>query len=206
MVDGGHLEAAGVAPATPAWVRRLAIAGGAFAAVAALVVALLGGFAERRDHIPGVPGEEADAGNLVFTFTEASAQRTKTGEWWVVASGTVRNPNDEALAPKTGDSGNLAVSAGSGTQAGVLEAFQIGDAWQRSVVPPGGAALGFAAGFTLASDLVLGKTVRLGVFRYEYTDNSVLGVSGGAKTWNPDSAARAIDVTLPLTVLPGTTK
>lgn len=189
--------------ATPRWVRRLTVIAFALAVVAGGVTWALGGFDLRRDHIMVAVGEDMDAGNLVFTFTDAVAQRTKAGTWRVQAHGTVRNPNDETLAPRKGDSGNLAVSAGTGTQAGVLEDFQLGDNWRRGYVPPGNTTLEFTAQFSLGADIQLGEELRCGVFRMEYTDNSVLGVAGAA-SWNEDSTARAQSVVLPLTVLPGT--
>jgi hypothetical protein len=201
--DVGPITEAAASRPTPRWVRRLAVVTVVIAIVAGAVTWALGGFELRRDHIMVAVGEDMDAGNLVFTFTDAVAQRTKKGTWRVQTHGTVRNPNDEALAPLMGDSGNLAVSAGTGTLAGVLEDFQLGDTWRRGYVPPGNARLGFAAQFSLGADIELGDTLRCGVFRMEFTDNSVLGVAG-APAWNPDSAARAQTVVVPLTVLPGT--
>lgn len=196
-------EAAAVASRpTPRWVRRLAVIAVALAVVAAGVTWALGGFELRKDHIMVAVGEDMDAGNLVFTFTDAVAQRTKKGTWTVQTHGTVRNPHDEALAPRKGDSGNLAVSASPGTQAGVLEDFQIGDTWRRGYVPPGNRPLEFAAQFSLGADLVLGDTIRCGVFRMEFTDSSILGIGSGERFWNSDDAARPMTVVVPLTVLP----
>ncbi|MFT4109482.1 hypothetical protein [Propionicimonas sp.] len=178
--------------------------------VVALVVVLLaglagwalGGFDERRDYASAQPGEEIDAGNLVFVLDDATAQQDSTGTWTLILHGTVSNPHDESLAPVQGGAGNLAVVPARGQQSAVLSSVELGGTWRRTVVPPGGTPVELAAGFTLPARTRFADTVVAGVFPFEYTDNSVLGVSGGQKTWNPDSTARGRIVTLPLTILP----
>ncbi|MGC3993371.1 MAG: hypothetical protein QM779_04465 [Propionicimonas sp.] len=193
MADG---QVAGSQGRRPALVVLAAVI-----AVVALVWAL-GGFAERSDYASAQPGQEIDAGNLVFVLDDATAQQDETGEWTVIVHGTVRNPHDETLAPVQGDAGNLAVVPARGERSAVLSSVDLGGTWRRSVVPPGGLPVDLAAGFSFPAGTTFRDTVVAGVFPFEYTDNSVLGVSGGQKTWNPDSQARGTTVTLPLTILP----
>lgn len=162
----------------------------------------LGGFELRRDHLVGHPGEAIDAGNLIFTLTEATVQEQKSGTWQVVVTGTVSNPNDDALAPITGDLGNLAVLRSPGTTPAMLESVELGGTWRRDVVAPGGRPVSLAAAFTFPADSEFADTISCGIFTMENTDNSVLGVADGATQWNVDSTAAYHVVTLPLTVLP----
>lgn len=205
---GGRTSEADAVPAgpgqarTPRWVRGLVAVGAGLVAVAALVTWLLGGFEVRRDYAVAQPGEEVDAGNLVFALTDATAQQDASGNWTVIVHGMVRNPHDEALAPVYGDAGNLAVSRASGTQSAVLSSVELGGTWQRNLVPPGNHPVELAAGFTFPAGVEFGETIRCGVFAFEYTDNSVLGVSGGEKAWNPDSTVQGTAVTVPLRILP----
>lgn len=181
--------------------RRLGLVVVLLAAVGALVVWQLGGFEARKDYVLSQPGEVIDAGNLVFTLTDATAQKKQFGGWEVVVNGTVSNPNDEALAPATGNSGNLAVSTGTGGSTAVLASFELGGTWRRSVVAPGGRPVALAAVFDYPDGVTFGDTIHCGVFSMQYTDNTVLGVSNGAKDWN-QSADRGHTLTLPLTILP----
>ncbi|MCE1173961.1 MAG: hypothetical protein LWW77_05045 [Propionibacteriales bacterium] len=192
-----------VAPdsSTPAWVGRLVVGVAAVLIAAIGIVAALGGFEQRADHLQLAPGTEIDANNLVFSLEHATAQRTSSGSWTVVVSGQVRNPHPEPLAPIVGDYGNLVVRPAVHTQAAVVSAFALGGTWRRAYVPPTNRPIPFEATFTLDGQDQLGDTMDCAVFSMEYTDPTILGLGSGPY-WNVDSYARVQYATLPLTVLP----
>ena len=187
------------------WARRYLLLAGAAVVVLALTVGLLGGFGTRTDYVVLAPGDEVDAGNLVFTLDSATARPdtdyTGAGIWTIEVSGTVRNPHDTSLAPITGDRGNLAVRTGPGGTVASLESVTLGDATSRTQVPPGNHALAMVASFVLPGDFEPGPDLQCGVFVQEYTANTILDLDD-TKYWNVDSFARPRMVTVPLTVLP----
>lgn len=189
---------------TPRWGMVVALIA-ALAAVALVAgVYLAGGFAQRNDWIVRSPGEEVDAGNLVFTVVSATAQRDEgpaDRPWTVRVAGTVRNPHEQTLAPITGDQGNLFARDHRGGTVATLRSVQLGDTSSRGVVPPDDRPVDLVAEFDFAQ-FEPGTTLDVAVGRMEFTDNAVLGLGGGAKTWNTDSAALLQMVTVPLTVLP----
>lgn len=168
----------------------------------------LGGLERRSDARVEVPvGTPIDAGNLIYTFTGATVQRVEqfSGTTWeLVATGTVTNPHDTPLAPLGGGYGsflafdldkNLTVEAESG-------AWVIGEAAMRNLVPPGDQTLALQVAFELPPDYSPTDTIGLAVFPMEFTDNSVLGLAGGEKSWNLDSFAPVEYLTLPVERLP----
>lgn len=184
------------------WVRRFLLVAAVAAGGLLAVVWLLGGLAPRTDYPVFAAGEEVDAGNLVFRLVEATAQARPSGDWAITVRGTVRNPHDEALAPVLGERGNLAVRPAANTVVASLESVELGGSWRRSLVPPGNRPVALAATFTLPRDARLGATLQCGVFAMEFTDNAVLGTSGGEPTWNVDSFTPPALVEVPLAVLP----
>ncbi len=199
---GTQAAAPAATPGAPRWVRRVTVVAAVLAVGVVAATWLLGGFELRRDHLHAAPGDEVDAGNLVFALDDATAQQDTTGEWVVTVRGTVRNDHDEALAPRTGDSGNLAVSRGVGTTAAVLTEVELGGTWRRNLVPPGEPPVALAAMFTFPDGTTFADTIRVGVFAMEKGDRSILGIGGGLEDWHEADDARPTTVVVPLTVLP----
>jgi hypothetical protein len=189
----------------PGWVRVAALVTGLAVAVVVGAVYLAGGFAQRTDRVSRSPGEEIAAGNLIFTLDRATAQRDDTdlgrGTWTVLVTGSVRNPHETSLRPMTGDRGNLLARDHSGGSVAVSSSTRLGDHYSRTEVPPDGRPLALVARFDFDS-FDAGTGLDVAVATMEFTDNGVLGLSRGAKTWNPDSNALLQVVTVPLTVLP----
>lgn len=174
-------------------------------------VAALGGFERRSDRFTVMaPGSELDARDLVYTFTDATVQRQQSydgvWEWEVVARGTVRNPNDEPLSPRTGDFGSMVVKGVPGQETTVIESVSVGGSLEddfehrRSAVRPGGATLPIEISFVLPDAYRPSDRIALAAFVMEYTDNYVLGLGGGERTWNKTDDA--LLVYLPLLLLP----
>jgi len=189
---------------TPRWVKIVAVASAVAAAILVAGVYAAGGFNQRSDWEVRGPGEEMDAGNLVFTAVSATAQRGDAaagGRWTVLVTGTVRNPQDSSLAPILGDRGNLFARDHSGGTVSTLASARLGDDDARTEVPPDNRPLAMVAQFRFET-FEPGTTLDVAVARMEFTDNSVLGLGGGAKEWNVDSAALLQMVSVPLTVLP----
>lgn len=184
----------------------------ALAAIATIAAA--GGFERRTVRTVAVPaGTELDAGNLVFRLDSATVQyrsETTGDPWQVVVIGSVRNPNDESLAPLSGGYGNL-VGIDRGSDQYIEDAiFGLGvtdpdQPWanRRQVVPPVDEWMELRAAFTFEMTYHPGDTFEIGVVPMEFTANSILGLSD-EPSWNPDSFAQPWSVTVPLTRLPDT--
>jgi hypothetical protein len=188
--------------------RRLARFWPLVAVLAVVALALgTGAFERRTDRlVPRPAGSLVDCGNLVLAFTSATAQKvtdsTGSASWTVVANGSVRNRHDEALAPITGERGNIAARDPLSGRTFTPKYFSMGASWSRLFVPPGDSAFDLTATFEFPADFRPGPDLELGLFRMEYTDNVVLGLGGGVKEWNVDSTAQVSLLDLPLSRLP----
>ncbi|MVA74924.1 hypothetical protein GC722_02610 [Auraticoccus sp. F435] len=200
-------------PAPPLRVPRWVRVGVPVLVLALLLglVAALGGFERRTDRLTVMaPGAELDCHQLVYTFDSATVRRTQgvDGVWehQLTVSGTVRNPTDEPQAPRYGEFGSLVVRGVPGPLTATIEAVALGSSFEelsvntRDFVAPGAPALPLEVRFTLPDDYEPSDVVLLGAFEMEYTDNYVLGLGGGQRSWNKTDDAYA--VYLPLTVLP----
>jgi hypothetical protein len=182
--------------------------------VVAVIVALvvgLGGFDRRTDQLrPAIVGAEIDSHNLVFVFTGATLQLTPrfTGspEWRIEVSGSVRNPNDEALAPILGPTGNLFLHDKVSGRTAEPDSVKLGDTFRRELVPPGNTRTSLVVSFTLPGDYAPQPGIELGVAQMEHTANVVLGLNDSERNWNVDSFAPLSVLTLPLTRLPDAPK
>ena len=178
--------------------------------VGLLVVGLvvgLGGFARRTDGLrPAAIGEEVDSHNLVFTITGATLQAVPTvsgtTEWKVEVAGSVRNPNDEALAPILGPSGNFILHDAASGLTAEPEAVTLGESSRRYRVPPGNTTMSLTIDFTLPPDYAPQTGIELAVAPMEHTANAVLGLNDDELVWNLDSFAPMSLVQLPLVRLP----
>ncbi|WP_114558370.1 hypothetical protein [Desertihabitans aurantiacus] len=189
----------------PAWARI----GLPLLVLAALVAAVVGfgGLEQRRDQVQVVaPGVPVDCKNLVFALESATVQRATQWDdsiaWTVRVHGTVSNPNDEPLRPRDGPSGNLALVPGEPLATVTeLEGYTIGEGEDsvRRAVPPGGAAFPLELEFVLPEEFTPRDVIHVGLVESEFTDNSVLDIGGGEKTWN--GGDQAYSVYLPVTVL-----
>ena len=174
--------------------------------VGGLVVGL-GGFARRTDKlVPAELGSEIDSHNLVFTINSATLQAVPrladAMEWKVQVAGTVRNPNDEALAPILGSSGNFVLHDAATGLTAEPESVTLGDSSHRYRVPPGNTTLSLTIAFTLPADYVPQSGIELAVAPMEHTANTVLGLNDDELAWNLDSYAPMSLVQLPLTRVP----
>ncbi len=178
--------------------------------VGLLVVGLvvgLGGFARRTDGLrPAAVGAEIDSRNLVFTITGATLQAVPrasgTTQWRVEVAGSVRNPNDEALAPILGPSGNFIFHDAASGLTAEPETVTLGESSRRYRVPPGNTTMSLTIDFTLPADYVPRTGIELAVAPMEHTANAVLGLNDKDLVWNFDSYAPMSLVQLPLTRLP----
>lgn len=181
-------------------------------AVIALVVALvvgLGGFDRRSDrNVEAAPGAELNSQNLVFTLSRATAQHVVSPYvapyWEIVLLGTVRNPQDEDLAPMPGEYGHFALKDPGSGEVEVWNGSGLtldGDPL-RTTVPPGNVTMAMAVPVTFADSYVPGPQILVAVAQMEYTDNVVLGLDGGDRHWNVDSTVPPWLVALPVTELP----
>ncbi|MFT3862210.1 hypothetical protein [Micropruina sp.] len=175
------------------------------------LVALLGGFQRRQAEAVSVPaGTEIDARNLVFRLDSATLQylaKTSSEPWEVVVSGSVRNPQNETLAPITGSYGNLVaiVEQAEPRATGDFTA-RLGPenpdlfSSDRRVVPPNDQWMTFTATFRF-DEFPETDTLDVRVVPMEFTANTVLGLSDTPR-WNVDSYALPSSVMLPLTRIP----
>jgi hypothetical protein len=177
--------------------------------VVVAVVMGLGGFNKRSDiFIPSDVGQEIDCGNLVFTFSGATAQHVVGGYgpsyWEVVAQGAVRNPQQEAVAPLLGDYGQFVFKEADSDQVAVPSwgMALIGGDRSRIYVVPGDPATTIAISAKMDDSFSPDSDIIFGVGDAEYTDNVVLGLGGGKKNWNKDSLAPIYLLHLRLSVLP----
>lgn len=167
----------------------------------------LGGFDRRTDNLTAAElGAEIDSHNLVFTITSATLQKvpnfSSKDEWKIEAAGTVRNPNDDALYPILGPTGNFAVHDRATGLTADPDSVLIGDSRNRQLVPPGNTSLPMRLTFTLPEEYVPQERIELAIAPMEYTDNAVLGLGGGQRAWNVDSYAPMSLLKVPLTRLP----
>lgn len=181
------------------------------AAVVVGLIAVLGGLQRREVVAVGVPpGTEIDARNLVFRLDSATVQyltETTGDPWKVVVSGSVRNPQDETLAPITGRYGNL-VAVQEGADPGATGDFyaRLGPdnpelyTTARRLVPPTGQWMTLTATYRFAEFPDTG-TIEVRVVPMEFTANTILGLND-TPVWNVDSGALPSSVSLPLTRLP----
>jgi len=174
--------------------------------VVGLVVGL-GGFDRRTDTLrPATLGAEIDSHNLIFTLTGATLQAVArldgATEWKVEVAGRVRNPNEEALAPVLGPSGNFILHDASSGLTAEPESVTLGVSSRRYLVPPGNTAMPLTIDFTLPADYAPQAVIEIAVAPMEHTANTVLGLGDGELVWNLDSAAAMSLVQLPLTRLP----
>jgi hypothetical protein len=184
----------------PRWARLLAIVMVSALVASVALIWALGGFESRRDYIWLPPGQDMDAGNLVFVLNSATARRNYSGDWDIRVSGTVRNPHNEALGPKYGADGNLVVSAAYGTESGTLDWARLGGSSDRTLVPPSNRPIDLLAVFTIKGRYPLGDTLFCGVSKMEYSDAVILGLGSGPY-WHTDSAARFLATRLPVTIV-----
>jgi hypothetical protein len=174
--------------------------------VVGLVVGL-GGFARRADGLrPAAIGAAIDSHNLVFTITSATLQAVPrlsgSTDWKVQVAGSVRNPNDEALAPVLGPSGNFILHDAASGLTAEPEAVTLGESSRRYRVPPGNTSMSMTIDFTLPPEYAPRTVIELAVAPMEHTANAVLGLNDEELVWNLDSNAPMSLVQLPLTRLP----
>lgn len=174
--------------------------------VIGLVVGL-GGLGRRTDRlVPVALGAEVDSHNLVFTITGATlhAEPTTSGPttWKVEVAGLVRNPNDEALAPRQGANGNFVLHDPASGITAEPDSVTLGESTRRYLVPPGGTTLKMTIDFTLPADYAPQAGIELAIAPMEHTANAVLGLNNSELVWNIDSYAPLSLVPLPLTRLP----
>jgi hypothetical protein len=174
--------------------------------VIGLVVGL-GGLERRTDTLqPVAIGAEIDSRNLVFTITGATLQKSAPDsadtEWDVQVLGSVRNPNDEALAPILGSTGNFVLHDRASGRTAEPDSVRIGESFNRTLVPPGNSTLPLTITFTLPQDYEPQPGIELGVARMEHTANPVLGRNDDEVTWNVDCYAPLSLLDVPLTRLP----
>jgi len=114
----------------------------------------------------------------------------------------VWNPNEEALAPVLGPSGNFILHDASSGLTAEPESVTLGVSSRRYLVPPGNTAMPLTIDFTLPADYAPQAVIEIAVAPMEHTANTVLGLGDGELVWNLDSAAAMSLVQLPLTRLP----
>lgn len=197
--------------------RRVAVAVVVGVLVVAVgVVALLGGFQQRGSNNISVPlGQEVDTGMLVYLPISATVQyKTKadTKPWEIIITMKVRNPQTESLVAVDSMNPNVAgadpqtrLIASAGRV--LLGAQPPGDSLfnnsPRSFVPPDNQWMDMRVVVNPAPSYVPGSTY-IAVFRpMEYTASAAYGYSAD-KSWNVNSFARYLTVTVPLTRLPDT--
>ncbi|MGC3955790.1 MAG: hypothetical protein QM804_16325 [Propionicimonas sp.] len=193
-------------PALRGWL----VAGLAVAVVVGLVAAF-GGFGPRKvASLTAQPGTEIDAHNLVFRLDSATVQyiRGNTSKpWRLVVSGSVRNPTEETLYPKTGSLGNL-IAIAEGAQPVRTGNFsaKIGPADPertfnpRWVIPPNNAWMSLTASYEFEKFWGV-DSVQIAVVPMEFTANVILGLSD-VPEWNVASYELPTSVYLPVTRLP----
>lgn len=179
--------------------------------VVAGVVAALGGFGPRRiGSLTAQPGDEIDAHNLVFRLESATVQYVRgntSRPWKLVVTGSVRNPTEETLYPKTGPFGNL-IAIAEGAQPVRTGDFsaKLGPADPertfnpRWVIPPNDAWMSLTASYEFERFWGV-DTVEVAVVPMEFTANIILGLSD-VPEWNVASYELPTSVHLPVTRLP----
>lgn len=177
--------------------------------VAVLILALvsvLGGFERRSDRFVAADlGAEMDAHDLVFAFSSGTLQHAKgtySGDRWkLVANGVVFNPNDEGLAPITGEYGHFGFKDEESSQVSVAQTVVLGGDSDRNYVAPGRSPVSISVLAEFDSSYAPQKEVLFTVCQMEYTDNTVLGFGRGSARWNVDSTKPCYALHIPLTRL-----
>lgn len=186
------------------WERALGIGAVALVVAVLTLVWAFGGFAPNRDVRWIAVGGEMDGGDLVYTFDHATAtmeEITYSGDagWVVRVYGTVRNPNDEPLAPKVGDSTNLATRLGTDGQVADLTSTQLGASTLRTRVAPGD-EVAIVASFEYRTEASMPDTVDCAVSPQVFSVNSLLDLDR-TPTWHLDNEASPMLVRLPLQIV-----
>ncbi|MGC3955787.1 MAG: hypothetical protein QM804_16310 [Propionicimonas sp.] len=180
-------------------------------ALASWLVVGSGALAPREDGILlRQPGEELDAGNLVFTLDHATLQQVLASyadpEWELLVTGTVRNPHDRTLEPLRDDTGNFFATFDRTTLIPIHRVwpFAIGGSTARPYVLPDNQAVEFTVRFEVADDFTPpdDRSLIVAVLPMEFTDNRVYSLGGGTPVWNRDSAAPFFAVDLDVELLP----
>lgn len=207
-------------PVTPATGRRrgwlVAGTGVLLAALAVWLVFGLGAFEARADGlIQREPGQEIDAGNLVFTLDHATLQQVlapySDPEWELLVTGTVRNPHDRTLGPvRDVDRGNFFATFDRTTLLPIhdISPFAIGGSTSRPFVLPDDRPVEFGVRFDAGDDFTPPEDLELivGVLPMEFTDNLAYGLGRGTPAWNRDSSAPFFAVRIDVELLPPTTR
>ena len=198
--------------------RRGWLAAGVGAVVLALagwLVVGLGAFEPRADGVlQREPGQEVDAGNLVFILDHATLQQVLRSyadpEWELLVTGTVRNPHDQTLEPIRGEYGNFFATFDRATMIPIHDTwpFAIGGSTARPFVLPDDQPVAFTASFEAGENFAPPDDLSLivAVLPMEFTDNRVYGLGGGTPVWNRDSSAPIFAVDLQVELLPVTTR
>lgn len=176
------------------------------AVLALALVSALGGFDRRSDRfVTADLGAEIDAHDLVFTFSSGTLQHAKgtySGDRWkLVVNGVVLNPNDEDLAPITGEYGHFGFKDEESAQVSVAQTTILGGDSDRTYVPPGRSPVDISVLAEFDASYAPQKEVLFTVCQMEYTDNTVLGFGRGSAKWNVDSTKPCYALHIPLTRL-----
>lgn len=175
----------------------------------------VGAFEARADGVvQRDPGQEIDAGNLVFTLDRATLQQVLHSftdpEWELLVTGTVRNPHDRTLEPIRGDYGNLFATFDRSTLIPIHGTwpFAIDGSTARPFVLPDDRPVAFTVRFEVGEEFTPPDDLSLivAVLPMEFTDNRVYGLGGGTPQWNRDSSAPIFAVDLDAQVLPPATR
>jgi hypothetical protein len=173
-----------------------------------VVVFALGGFELRSDDIEWLePGAEADAGNLVFRFSRATAQY-RTSEfsdpsWEVICYGEVRNPHSENLAlARTSEIGNVMAVWGDTPGARKTEAdfsYTVDGVGSRRVLPDNQWSQ-LEVHFQLGEDFSPEEQFGIATMPMVFGEWEVWSL--GSADWHLDVYGTRRVTVLPLTVLP----
>lgn len=184
-------------------------------ALAGWLVFGLGAFEARADGIvEREPGQEIDAGNLVFTLDHATLQQVLASyadpEWELLVTGTVRNPHDRTLEPMRGDQGNFFATFDRTTLLPTHGTwpFAVGGSTQRPFVLPDDRPVAFSVRFEVGEEFTPPDDLSLvvAVLPMEFTDNRVYGLGSGTPVWNRDSAAPFYALGIDVELLPAVTR
>ena len=176
-----------------------AVVAGALAVLVA-VVALLGGFGERKDLLtPVAPGSLIVTGPYEVTFDKAGVRhKTYSDEWEVIASGTVRTTGSTSIRPSTGSSGFVSAQAAAGGEVQRSESVTLGGTGTTrhlDNLTPGLPPVPWSVSFSFPQE-PSGELV-LGVYQQEYTTPYLFSDELGWRSTRSASTLR-----LPLERLP----
>jgi hypothetical protein len=179
-------------------------------AVLAVAVAAVGAFGGFRAHAANpttvAPGEEFDAGNLVFSLDSATASVYRSDDsttWTISLIGVARNQQSAPVEPLDyfGDNFLVRVTDTDGQvvdvealSAQVMDIENPEDYSPRYFVPPTDTPVPVKVIFTVRSDLELGSTATVVVRETVLADTWILGVQhtmrwvllGAGDTWRVD--------------------